>query len=128
MFMQNSLCLSFTLRQTLVTGLLCLRTVCGPGDRCKVIQGPALPSRSSQSPDKDTRSTPEQLWRGVLKGTTQQLPVGASVWLIEQGSYTQHHCQCHHLRVRGIISPVNPDAIRRTRHAKYQMSVKDRTW
>lgn len=78
-----------------------------------------------------TWSTSEHLWRGVLKGITQQLPVGALVWLMEQSSYTLHHYQCHHCHhpwVRVIISPVNPGAIRRTRHAKYQMSDIGRTW
>lgn len=78
-----------------------------------------------------TWSTSVHLWRRVLKGITQQLPVGALIWLMEKSSYTLPHYQCHHHhhpQVRVIISPVNPGATIRTRHAKYQMSVTGRTW
>lgn len=92
-----------------------------------------LPSRRSQFLIRDSGPGQLQSISGGCpeEGITQQLPVGALVWLMEQSSYTLHHYQCHHCHhpwVRVIISPVNPGAIRRTRHAKYQMSVIGRTW
>lgn len=131
-FMQNSLRLSHSLFCRLLLWVCHIWGLCMAQKQMQSHPRSELPSRKVTISGQRLRtwSTSEHLWR-CPEGHYTTAACRALVWLIRQSSYTLHHCQCHHCHhpwVRVIISPVNPGAIRRTRHAKYQMSVIGRTW